>query len=69
MIFKVYFQKNFQQVPVRELTESIFVEGESESDVRKKLIAREYNIEFVTPVSGAYLEYEKNSEDFKVESI
>ncbi|WP_368503929.1 DNA-dependent RNA polymerase subunit epsilon [Alkalihalophilus sp. As8PL] len=69
MIFKVYFQKNFQQVPVRELTESIFVEGESESDVRKKLIPREYNIEFVTPVSGAYLEYEKNSEDFKVESI
>ncbi|ERN53116.1 DNA-directed RNA polymerase subunit epsilon [Alkalihalophilus marmarensis] len=69
MIFKVYFQKNFHQVPVRELTETIYVEGESESDVRKKLVPREYNIEFVTPVSGAYLEYEKQNEDFKVESI
>ena len=69
MIFKVYFQKNFDQVPVRETTETIYVEGESESDIRKKLIDRKYNIEFVTPISGAYLEYEQNREDFQVESI
>ncbi|WP_088104934.1 DNA-dependent RNA polymerase subunit epsilon [Halalkalibacter urbisdiaboli] len=69
MIFKVYYQINFDQVPVRETTESIYVEGESESDVRKKLAPRKYNIEFITPISGAHLEYEQSREDFKVESI
>ncbi len=69
MIFKVFFQKKFNEVPVREYTESVFVEGESEADVRKKLAPRNYNIEFVTPISGAYLEYEQKSETFKVESI
>ncbi|MFC0470593.1 DNA-dependent RNA polymerase subunit epsilon [Halalkalibacter kiskunsagensis] len=69
MIFKVFYQKKFNQVPVREFTETLFVEGESESEVRKKLASRNYNIEFVTPVSGAYLEYEKQSEDFNVETI
>ncbi|WP_332693775.1 DNA-dependent RNA polymerase subunit epsilon [Halalkalibacter lacteus] len=69
MIFKVFYQKKFNQVPVREFTESLFVEGESEADVRKKLASRNYNIEFVTPVSGAYLDYEQQSEDFNVESI
>ncbi|WP_100373368.1 DNA-dependent RNA polymerase subunit epsilon [Bacillus sp. FJAT-45037] len=69
MIFKVYFQETLMQVPVRERTQTIYVEGESESDVRKKLIPRDYNIEFITPVSGAYLDYEKQHEDFNVESI
>ena len=69
MIFKVFFQKNFNQVPVREFTESIYVEGENEADVRKKLAPREYNIEFVTPISGEHLEYEQANESFTVESI
>ncbi len=69
MLFKVFYQKNFNQVPVREFTEAMFVEGENEADVRKKLADRNFNIEFVTPVSGAYLEYEQQNEDFKVETI
>ncbi|MCL7746296.1 DNA-dependent RNA polymerase subunit epsilon [Halalkalibacter alkaliphilus] len=69
MLFKVFYQKNFNQVPVREFTEAMFVEGESEADVRKKLADRNFNIEFVTPVSGAYLEYEQQNENFKVETI
>ncbi|WP_227935653.1 DNA-dependent RNA polymerase subunit epsilon [Alkalihalobacillus deserti] len=69
MIFKVYFQKKFNQVPVREFTESIYVEGDSEADVRKKLAPREYNIEFVTPISGEYLEYEQSKGSFTVESL
>ncbi|GAE33777.1 DNA-dependent RNA polymerase subunit epsilon [Halalkalibacter akibai] len=68
-IFKVFFQKNLDQVPVREFTETIYVEGESESDVRKKLAPRKYNIEFVTQVSGAYLEYEQSNEAFQVETL
>ncbi|WP_100404635.1 DNA-dependent RNA polymerase subunit epsilon [Bacillus solitudinis] len=69
MIFKVYFQKIWGQVPVRETTETIYVEAVSESDVRKKLIPRKYNIEFITEISGAHLEYEQSREDFKVEAL
>jgi DNA-dependent RNA polymerase auxiliary subunit epsilon len=69
MIFKVYYQESKTEVPVREKTKTIFVEGESERDVRKKLADRNYNIEFVTSVQGEFLEYEKQSEDFKVLEI
>ncbi|MDF2039525.1 DNA-directed RNA polymerase subunit epsilon [Cytobacillus oceanisediminis] len=69
MIFKVYYQDSKTEVPVREKTKTIFVEGESERDVRKKLADRNYNIEFVTSVQGEFLEYEKQNEDFKVLEI
>ena len=49
MIFKVYYQESKTQVPVRENTKTIFVEGESVRDIRKKLTDMPYNIEFVTP--------------------
>jgi DNA-dependent RNA polymerase auxiliary subunit epsilon len=69
MIFKVYFQESVTQVPVREKTKAIFVEGESVVDVRIKLADRGYNIEFVTAVTGNFLEFEKQNEDFKVLEI
>lgn len=69
MIFKVYFQESITQVPVREKTKAIFVEGESAVDVRIKLADRGYNIEFVTAVTGNFLEFEKQNEDFKVLEI
>jgi DNA-dependent RNA polymerase auxiliary subunit epsilon len=69
MIFKVYFQQSVKQVPVRENTKSVFVEGESERDVRKKLANHDYNVEFVQAVKGAFLEYEQQNEDFKVLEI
>lgn len=69
MIFKVYFQEKMNEVPVREKTKTIYLEGVSKRDVRTKLADRGYNIEFVQPVTGAYLEYEKQNEDFKVLEI
>ncbi|MGM9929886.1 MAG: DNA-dependent RNA polymerase subunit epsilon [Bacillus sp. (in: firmicutes)] len=66
MIFKVYYQESKTEVPVREKTKTIYVEGESAVEVRRKLKDKPYNIEFVTPVEDAYLEYEKMHEDFKV---
>ncbi|MBT2687849.1 DNA-dependent RNA polymerase auxiliary subunit epsilon family protein [Bacillus sp. ISL-47] len=69
MIFKVYYQDSKTEVPVREKTKTIFVEGNSERDVRTKLADRPYNIEFVTAVEGEFLEYEKQNEDFKVLEI
>ncbi|MBP2239957.1 DNA-dependent RNA polymerase auxiliary subunit epsilon [Cytobacillus eiseniae] len=69
MIFKVYFQDSKTQVPVREKTKTIYLEGKSERDVRIKLKNKPYNIEFITGLEGAFLEYEKQNEDFKVLEI
>ena len=69
MIFKVYFQEFKTQVPVREKTKCVYIEGESVRDIRKKLVDYPYNIEFITPIEGAFLEYEKQNEDFKVLEI
>ncbi|MFJ7638772.1 DNA-dependent RNA polymerase subunit epsilon [Peribacillus sp. NPDC097264] len=66
MVFKVYYQVTISEVPIRENTQTMYVEGESVRDVRLKLKEKPYNVELVAPVAGAYLEYEKQSEDFKV---
>ncbi|ADP31961.1 hypothetical protein C6370_02665 [Bacillus atrophaeus] len=66
MIYKVFYQEKADEVPVREKTASLYIEGVSERDVRTKLKDKKYNIEFVQSVDGAFLEYEKQSENFKV---
>jgi DNA-dependent RNA polymerase auxiliary subunit epsilon len=66
MIFKVYYQENKVQVPVRERTKSLYIEAESEKEVREKLSDTPYNIEHIQPLDGAYLEYEQNQENFKL---
>ncbi|AZV47917.1 MULTISPECIES: RNA polymerase subunit omega 1 [Bacillus] len=66
MIYKVFYQKKAEEVPVREKTDSLYIEGVSERDVRTKLKDKKFNIEFITPVDGAFLEYEQQSENFKV---
>ncbi|MDQ0298964.1 DNA-dependent RNA polymerase auxiliary subunit epsilon [Salibacterium salarium] len=69
MIFKVYYQKDFNQIPVRENTDSLFVEAETEREVRLKLADKNYNIEYIQPVSEDLLKHEKQKEDFKVENL
>ena len=54
-----YFQHNKDEVIVRENTNTIYVEGETEEQVRRYLKDRNYNIEFITKLEGAHLEYEK----------
>ncbi|CAN2252023.1 MULTISPECIES: RNA polymerase subunit omega 1 [Bacillus] len=66
MIYKVFYQEKADEVPVREKTDSLYIEGVSERDVRTKLKEKKLNIEFITPVNGAFLEYEQQSENFKV---
>lgn len=66
MIYKVFYQEKTDEVPVREKTDSLYIEGVSERDVRTKLKEKKFNIEFITPVDGAFLEYEQQSENFKV---
>lgn len=69
MIFKVYYQESTTETPIRENTKSLYIEGESERDIRKKLINAPINIELITPLEGAILEYEKQSKYFKVLEI
>jgi DNA-dependent RNA polymerase auxiliary subunit epsilon len=69
MIFKVYFQDKITEVPVRERTNTLYIEASTEGEVRSKLKDRPYNIEFVSPIDGAFLEYEKQSENYKVLEI
>ncbi|OCA85604.1 hypothetical protein A8F94_12020 [Bacillus sp. FJAT-27225] len=69
MLFKIYYQESINEVPVREKTKTLYIEGDSERDVRKKISDRGYNIEFVQAVSGAFLDYEKQNEDFNVLEI
>lgn len=69
MIFKVFYQTSSSEVPVREKTESLYLEAETEEEVRKKLAGRKYNIEFVTPLEGEALAYEQQNENFKLETV
>lgn len=66
MIFKVYYQADATEVPIRENTKALFIEGESVREVRQLLKKETYNVERVEEISGPYLEYEKQQEDFKV---
>ncbi|MFC7392392.1 DNA-dependent RNA polymerase subunit epsilon [Scopulibacillus cellulosilyticus] len=69
MIYKVHYQESKEEVPVRENTKTLYIEAESEREVREKLADKPYNLEVVIKVDGAYLDYEKQSENFKVEQI
>lgn len=68
-IYKVFYQEDRSEVIVRENTHTIYVEGETEEQVRKFLKDRNYNIEFITKLEGAHLEYEQQSDHYKVEHI
>ncbi|MDE4086243.1 DNA-directed RNA polymerase subunit epsilon [Planococcus maritimus] len=69
MIFKVYYQENRFEVPVRENTKSLYVEASTEREVRYHLKDRNFNIELVQLLEGQHLEYEQASQDYHVESI
>ncbi|WP_018662971.1 DNA-dependent RNA polymerase subunit epsilon [Heyndrickxia acidiproducens] len=66
MIYKVYYQENIEEVPVRENTKTFYMEAASERDVRQKLKDRQINIEYIQLLEGKYLEYEKQQENFKL---
>ncbi|OKL37262.1 DNA-dependent RNA polymerase subunit epsilon [Domibacillus mangrovi] len=69
MIYKVYYQEDYSEVPVRENTKSLYAEADSERTVRHALKNRPYNIEFVQLVNESHLEYEKQSPNYKVEQL
>ncbi|MGP4062193.1 DNA-dependent RNA polymerase subunit epsilon [Halobacillus litoralis] len=69
MIFKVLYQELSKEVPVRERTDSMYVEAETERKVREKLKNKGFNIEYIQVLDEDHLAYEKQSEDFAVENL
>ncbi|WP_017379509.1 DNA-dependent RNA polymerase subunit epsilon [Paenisporosarcina sp. TG-14] len=67
MIYKVFYQENPLEVPVRENTKSLYIEAASEREVRFALKDRNYNVEFVQLLEGNHLTYEQANENFIVE--
>ncbi|WP_066192767.1 MULTISPECIES: DNA-dependent RNA polymerase subunit epsilon [Gracilibacillus] len=68
MIFKVLYQENAAEIPVREHTKSKYIEAESERKVREILKDQQINIEFIQRLEGAHLAYEQQSPHFQVEN-
>ncbi|MCZ0703963.1 DNA-dependent RNA polymerase auxiliary subunit epsilon [Natronobacillus azotifigens] len=69
MIYKVLYQELADEVPVRENTRSLYYQADSERQVRQALKDRNINIEFIQPIEGDHLAYEKQAEDFTVENV
>lgn len=68
MIYKVYYQEIPGEVPVRERTNSMYVEANAEREVRAKLADKNVNIEYIQVLSEEHLEYEQKNDTFQVES-
>ena len=67
MTFKVYYQPDATKRPVRENTQSLYIEADSEAQAL--LLVEEntdYNIEFVEQLDDKSLEYEKQNPNFKI---
>lgn len=67
MIYKVFYQGALLEVPIRERTQTLYIEADSVPEVRKKLTERNYNIELIQPLENEHLAYEKQSEHFELE--
>ena len=67
MIFIVYYQPTKRINPRRENTETLYLEAKSEVEARLLVEENtEYNVEFIEGLDDKTLEYEKQSENFKL---
>lgn len=67
MIFKVYYQPTKRINPRRENTETLYLEAKSEVEARLLVEENtEYNVEYIEGLDDKTLEYEKQSENFKL---
>ena len=67
MNFKVYYKPTKRINPRRENTETLYLEAKSEVEARLLVEENtEYNVEFIEGLDDKTLEYEKQSENFKL---
>lgn len=67
MIYKVYYQETKQRNPQRETTKSLYLEADTE--VAARVLVEDntkYNIEFIEPLEGNYLDYEQKNPEFQL---
>lgn len=69
MVYKILYQELPDEAPVRERTETLYVKAQSVRDVRQKLQNKNINIEFIQHLTELHLDYEKQSENFVLESV
>ncbi|WP_155285896.1 DNA-directed RNA polymerase subunit epsilon [Lacticaseibacillus zhaodongensis] len=70
MIYKVLFQPTKDENPVRERTQSIYIEADSSIAARAAVEEKTpYNIELIQELTGDFLEYEKKSDDFHITEL
>lgn len=60
-MYKVFYQDNRTEVPIRERTRVLYIDAASVTEVQLRLKDEAYNIEFIQKLSGPFLEYEKES--------
>ena len=65
MTFKVYYQADKTKRPVRENTQSLYIEADSEAEALLMVEHNnDYNIEFVEKLDEKALAYEKQNPNF-----
>lgn len=67
--FKVFYQENNKEIPVRENTKSMFIESSDKPSVLRYLENKNYNVEYVQEMTEEHLNFEKKSSDFKMVKI
>lgn len=68
-IYKVFYQEDRLEIPIRENTKSLYIEADDEREIVKYLEEKEYNVEYIQKLSEQHLEFEKNTTDFVLEKI
>ncbi|AMB99771.1 hypothetical protein AWM75_07250 [Aerococcus urinaehominis] len=67
MIFKVTYQESKVEVPRREATQTLYMEAESEREVRQAIEQNTpYNVEYIQILEGDHLAYEQSREYYQL---
>lgn len=67
MIYKVLYQPNPQENPKRESTKSLYLNANTEAEVRDLIRDNtSYTVEYIQPIAGKHLEFEQKEPDFKI---
>ena len=67
MIYKVLYQPNPQENPKRESTKSLYLNANTEAEVRDLIRDNtSYTVEYIQPLAGKNLEFEQKEPGFKI---
>ncbi|EMG26952.1 hypothetical protein X560_0195 [Listeria fleischmannii 1991] len=64
MIFKVFYQETSTETPVREKTQTLYMNANDEVEVRQSLKNEPFHIEYIEGLSDQHLAYEEGQPGF-----